>query len=342
MNTVQQGAEKAKDASLDAGDIVAGLEAGGTKCIAGIGRVQKNGLPEILEKVTIATTTPDETLGRVHESFAAMSARYGAIRRLGIGSFGPLVLDRESPVFGALDSTPKPGWSGFNILENLQSVAGLVRLNTDVNAAALAEYHAADNQVKRLAYVTVGTGLGVGVVDRGVPYGGKRHIEMGHITVRRHAQDMDYPGHCPFHGDCLEGLVCGPSITDRFGQKLSQLPSGHAAFEIIPYYLAQLVVAITYSHAPERIIFGGGVTGAGTILPTIRTLAASMLQGYPASAGFPRVHFKMPSNGTELTECDKTHQGHEAANTGMLSGYIQAPLLGAEAGLLGSMLLVTG
>lgn len=300
------------DDVLRQGDLIAGLEAGGTKCIVAIARLGENIVPEILDRVTIKTSAPKETLEQICQSFSGMASSYGPIKALGIGSFGPLILDPKNPNFGALDSTPKPDWTGVNLLESLNGVAPIVRLDTDVNAAALAEYYAVTHQgVTRLAYVTVGTGLGVGIVNNGKPYGGKRHLEMGHISVQRHAQDFDYAGHCPFHSDCLEGLVCGPSIIDRFGNNLSELAPDHVAHEIISYYLAQLVVAISYSHAPDRIIFGGGVMQVGDLIPRVRNISAKRLGNYPSSAPF-------------------------MAN---MDDYISSPKLGVDSGLLGSMLL---
>lgn len=299
---------------LREGELIAGLEAGGTKCIAGIGRLRVNELPEIQDKVTIATTTPAETLARLCESFSNMSDHLGTIKALGIGSFGPLILDPQSPDFGTLDSTPKPGWSGVNLIDGLQGVAPIIQLNTDVNAAALAEYHAVAHEgIERLAYVTVGTGLGVGIVDKGVFYAGSRQLEMGHIPAQRHIRDLDYVGCCLFHGDCLEGLVCGPSIIDRYGKKLSELDPDHVAYEVIAHYLAQLVVTLSYSHAPDRIILGGGVMSSGSLMPRLKGFAASMLGNYPSSA---------PYNAN-------------------FEDYIQPPKLGAESGLLGSMLLAS-
>lgn len=304
-----------KTEALRDGDIIAGLEAGGTKCVAGVACLRGQGLPQILNRVSIPTTTPTETLAELREAYSNMTLTYGPIKAMGIGSFGPLILDPENSEYGALDSTPKPGWSGVNLIKALKVVTPNIVLNTDVNVAALAEYTATKHEgVERLAYVTVGTGLGVGIVNKGIVYGGKHHLEMGHVMVKRHISDLDYAGYCPFHGDCLEGLVCGPSIIERYGKKLSDIAPSHVTHDVIAHYLAQLVVGLSYSHAPDRIIFGGGVMGTDGLMQRIRELAAVMLGNYPASA---------PSSAC-------------------LEDYIQSPKLGADSGLLGAILLASG
>jgi fructokinase len=189
------------------------VEAGGTKFVCAIG----TGPDDVRAQLRIPTTTPAETLAAMLAFFERETALHGALSGLGIASFGPLNLLRSSPTWGHITSTPKPGWAQTDIVSPLARVLGCpVGFDTDVNGAALGEAKwGAGQGVDVLAYVTIGTGLGGGILVRGRPIHGLLHPEMGHIRVVKHSSDVDFSGICPFHGDCLEGLAAGPAIQAR-------------------------------------------------------------------------------------------------------------------------------
>jgi len=217
------------------------VEAGGTKFVLGIAR----GPNELIATERIPTTTPDETLGRMRTWFAAHD-----IAAFGIASFGPVVLDHADPRWGRIVDTPKPGWNGANIAGALADFGVPIGFDTDVNGAAIAEARwGAGQGADSLVYITVGTGIGGGGVVGGRPIHGARHPEMGHVRVSRHPDDLVFPGICPFHGDCAEGLANGPAIIARWGASLSELPGDHPAHAIVAYYLAQMAV---YRRAGRR------------------------------------------------------------------------------------------
>lgn len=234
----------------------------------------------IVDHDRIETTSPDETIDAVMGFFKNQPA----VASLGIASFGPLVVDPASSDFGAIAATPKPGWSGAQIFGRLRDALGVpAAIQTDVEAAAVAEYELGAGQGQpSLAYVTVGTGIGIGVALDGVPFRGRDHLEMGHIPVRRHPEDS-FEGRCPFHGDCLEGLACGPALIERWEQRPSNLPDDHLGWEIEAYYLAQLVRVLAYSFAPDRILFSGGVGAREHLAPQIAQAAIDDLAGYSVS-----------------------------------------------------------
>lgn len=283
--------------------LLGAVEGGGTKFVLAVGR----GIDATVAEATVPVTTPDETLARVFEFFA----RAPAVAAFGIASFGPLELDPASPDFGRLLPTPKPGWSGADLVGPFVRRFGRpVALDTDVNGAALAELAASNGAVRSLAYVTVGTGVGGGLVVDGRAVHGLLHPEMGHIAVRRARDDDDFAGVCPFHGDCLEGLANGPAVVRRWGAPLSELPDGHAAFERLGDYLGQLAATIALVTSAERIAFGGGVMSDGRLLPYVRRAAHARLGGYL-----------------------------RPERLGSFDDYVVAPRLGARAGLAGAFLL---
>jgi fructokinase len=199
----------------------AGVELGGTKCVALLAR----GPDEVLARETVPTTSPDETLGALARILS--NWRSNGFEALGVASFGPVDLDESSPAYGRITSTPKPGWAGADVLGRLQSAAAVpAAFDTDVNGAALAEMRwGAARGLADFAYVTVGTGVGVGLIANGLPMRGFAHCELGHIRVARLAGD-DFRGSCPFHGDCVEGLAAGPSLIARVGsERVNQLAS---------------------------------------------------------------------------------------------------------------------
>ena len=260
----------------------AGIEAGGTKFVCGIG----TGPRDLHDVVTFPTTTPDETLERVEEFLqghvGTEPACCGqAIDAIGIACFGPLDLRRSSSAFGSITSTPKPGWQGTALLQRVSAAFGLpVGIDTDVNGAALGEYRwGANSGTAVSAYVTVGTGVGGGIVVDGKPIHGLLHPEVGHILVRRHSDDT-YGGHCPFHRDCVEGLAAGPAIEGRWGRRGEALGDlTDEAVEIIAFYISQLAATMTYVASPERIALGGGVMKMAGLLDAVRAQTQAAFGG---------------------------------------------------------------
>ena len=250
------------------------VEAGGTKFVLGVA-TDKN---TIEASMRIDTTTPDETIGAMLDWFRAQ----GKLDAIGVASFGPLELDPQSPSWGHIGQTPKPHWSGADIAGPLQQGLGYpVAIDTDVNGAALAEYHWGAGQGHRsMLYFTIGTGVGGGAVVDGQILHGLSHPEMGHMSLPRHPDDREFAGICPFHGACLEGLASGPAIKARWRMSLSQLPADHAAHDIIAFYIAQTVVTMQAIFAPSRIIFGGGVMGTPGLIDRVRQQAVTLGGGY--------------------------------------------------------------
>lgn len=290
------------------GALYAGIEGGGTKFICAVARRPF----AVMESTTIATTTPGATLAECVRFLKDAQERHGNIAALGFSCFGPVELRASSASFGRMLATPKAGWSGADLLGPLRAAFDVpARLDIDVGGAALAEWRlGAGRGVGSLAYVTVGTGIGGAMVPWG-PASRLMHAEMGHLRVTRHVDDREFPGCCPFHGDCLEGLASGPAIRARWGCDLSALPSAHFGREIIASYLGQLAASIVLMLSVERIVFGGGVMSDGTLIPLVQRNLFDLLNGYiPALAS------------------------REAA-----TAYLCAPSLGAKSGITGALLL---
>ncbi|MPS70459.1 ROK family protein [Novosphingobium aerophilum] len=254
--------------------LFAAIEAGGTKFVCGIGSSKGS-----LRTEVIPTTDPAETLSRVEAFLDAAIAEFGPIAAIGIGSFGPLDLDPASPGHGRILATPKPGWEGTDMPARLRARFGVpVGIDTDVNAAAFAEMrlHGVDN----LAYVTVGTGIGAGIVVQGRTMRGLGHPECGHIAVARHPAHADFAGICPYHGDCLEGMASGPALQAAWGASASHLPEDHPAWDAQADYLGQLCVTLILTVAPQRIVLGGGVMNRPFLLERVRAATLRRLNGY--------------------------------------------------------------
>lgn len=262
------------------GRIYFGLEAGGTKCVCLVAA----GPGAILARQSIPTTTPAETLAVARRFFESQG---GAPEACGVASFGPVRVSPADPGYGRLARTPKPGWDGADMLSPFASFAGPKACDTDVAAAALAEQcWGAGRDVGTLVYVTVGTGIGAGVVKDGRSVRGAWHLEAGHYFPQR-APDDPFVGVCAFHGACLEGLASGPAIQARWGKTLSELPQTHPAHALEADYLAQLCLTLALTHAPERILLGGGVMQTPGLLARVRSRAGDLLAGYapwPAAA----------------------------------------------------------
>lgn len=254
--------------------LIGGIEGGGTKFVCAVG----DGTGEILQKVSIPTRDPEDTLKDVKEFFNNYP-----IEALGIGSFGPVDLERDSNSYGMILNTPKIKWKGFPLLKQLKSDYEIpVFIDTDVNTACLGEYmYGVGKNVESCLYVTVGTGIGAGFVQQGKVYQGKNHSEMGHILVRQHSEDP-FEGNCPYHGSCLEGLASGPSIEARYGKKGAMLSDNNKVWESMSYYLAQALINYTMILSPERIIVGGGVMKQENLLGLIREQFVEMLNEYVA------------------------------------------------------------
>jgi fructokinase len=279
----------------------AGVELGGTKCVAILAR----GPDEVLARETVPTKTPDETLGTI----AAILAEW-QFDALGVASFGPVDLDPHSPTYGYITSTPKPGWAGADVLGRLRQAAGVpAAFDTDVNGAALAEMRwGAGQGFDDFAYVTVGTGVGVGLIANGLPMRGFAHCELGHIRVARLPGDA-FPGSCPYHGDCVEGLAAGPSLIARIGaERVKDLQFDDPLWDSVVWALAQLCHAIVCASAPRGIAIGGGVIDNHPhLLQRIEAKLVGSLNGY----------MTLPSG----------------------EPYLRSPALGRDAGPLGAIAL---
>lgn len=253
---------------------LAGVELGGTKCVCTLASSDS----EIRAQEIVPTTNPEETLGRIE----ALLAGWRGFDALGVASFGPVDLDPGSPTWGFITSTPKPGWAQVDVARRLGRGLGVpVAFDTDVNGAALAEMKwGAGQGMADFAYITVGTGVGVGLIANCAPTRGFGHSELGHIRVARLPGDH-WPGACPYHGACVEGLAAGGSIAKRLGGGAGGLAADHPVWETVAHALAQLCHAIVCAAAPWRIVIGGGVvSGNPHLLPRIENMLIESLAGY--------------------------------------------------------------
>jgi fructokinase len=286
--------------------LVGGVEGGGTKFVCAVG----TGPGDVRARARIPTTAPEETLARVVEFFRAHPEPVAAV---GIGSFGPLDLRPESSTYGFVTSTPKHGWRQADLRGTLARALGVpVAIDTDVNAAAVGEQRwGAARDVRTALYVTVGTGIGGGVVIDGRPLHGLVHPEIGHVPVARDRAADAFAGVCPYHGDCLEGLASGPAIEARWGVPADRLAPDHPAWALEAEYLARALATCVYALSPERILLGGGVMEQAQLFPLVRARLREALNGYVDSPAL--------------------REG--------LDAYVVPPALGADAGVLGAMAL---
>lgn len=275
------------------------IEAGGTKFVCAVSDENFT----IKERVSIPTTTPEETMTEVFSFFDQYE-----LTAIGIGSFGPIDVNKESDTYGYITSTPKTAWKFYDFLGSVKNRYSVpIGWTTDVNAAALGEIKlGAAKGLKSCVYLTVGTGIGGGAVINGELLEGYGHPEMGHIPVRLHPNET-YKGTCPYHGDCLEGIAAGPAIEGRFGKKGHLLADQEEVWEIEAYYLAQALMNYTLILSPERIVLGGGVMKQKQLYPLVRQKFAELINDY----------VQVPD----------------------LEQYIVAPGLEDNAGILGSLLL---
>jgi fructokinase len=280
-----------------------GMEGGGTKFICAVG----TGPDEIIAETRFPTTTPEETLNQAISFF-----KKHELASIGLAPFGPLDLNPASPGYGSITATPKPGWSNADILGPFRKNFNLpMTFDLDVNAAAFGEYAwVPENQgLESLVYFTIGTGIGAGILIDGKVKHGLTHPEAGHVPILHDRQKDPFPGGCPFHGDCFEGLANGPAIAKRWGQPAQSLPGDHPAWELEATYIAQALTATIYLVSPQRIVLGGGVMEQSQLFPLIRKKVRENLNGYISA---PVIK-------------------------GSMEGYIVPPGLGKRSGILGAM-----
>lgn len=291
------------------GMLYGGIEAGGTKFVCGVG----TGPDDLRAETRFATTTPDATLGRAIEFLRRQQELHGRLAAVGIGCFGPLDLDRGSPAWGTITSTPKPGWRGADVAGTVGRALGVpVAFDTDVNGAALGEQlWGAARGLDSCVYVTVGTGIGGGGIAGGRLLHGLVHPEMGHMLVPHDLAADPFPGCCPFHGDCLEGLASGPAIEKRWGRAAEELAEDHPAWELEAGYLAAMAMNLVTVLSPRRIILGGGVMQQRQLFAAVRRGLQELLAGYVESPAI-------------VADVDS---------------FVVPPALGARAGLLGALAL---
>lgn len=280
-----------------------GIEAGGTKWICAVG----TGPEDIRERIRIETTTPEVTLQAVLDFFRQVQEAHGRLAALGIACFGPVDLRRDSPTWGFITETPKPDWAGTDVAGFLSRELDLpVAFDTDVNGAALGELTwGAGRGLESLVYVTVGTGIGGGLIVGGEPVHGLVHPELGHVLPPRHPDDS-FVGICPFHGHCMEGLASGPAIEKRWGRPAPELPEDHPAWDMEAFYLGTLAANLTLTLSPQRIIFGGGVNEAPGLQRKVRQRLVTALSSYvqsPALADGAETFLVAPELGSAAGIC---------------------------------------
>lgn len=236
------------------------IEAGGTKFVCAVG----NEKYQILDSVHIPTTTPKETFSRCIKYFK----KYPDMQAMGIASFGPIEIRQDAPKYGYITDTPKPNWANTNFLGTFKKAFNIpIFWTTDVNGSAYGEYITSimnQRPLRSLVYYTIGTGCGGGIVNNGHFLGYMGHTELGHVRLKRDPNDKTvdgkpFKGICPYHGDCLEGLVSGPTFEKRCGKKGQYVPLTDPAWKIMAFYVAQAAIQATLFVRPQRIIFGGGV-----------------------------------------------------------------------------------
>lgn len=286
-----------------------GIEGGGTKFVCAVG----SGPDDLERQVRFATSTPEENIAEALAFFAQAQRELGALRAVGIASFGPIDPDPRSPTFGYVTTTPKPGWAHTDFAGQVRRALGVpVGFDTDVNVAALGEHRwGAAQGMDTFVYLTVGTGIGGGAMVGGQLVHGLLHPEIGHMRIPHDLARDPYEGFCSYHGDCLEGLACGPAISARWGVPASELPADHQAWTLEAEYLAYGVVNLILTLAPQRVIMGGGVMEQTQLFALIRHKVQVLLNGY----------VNRPSIITEIDD------------------YIVPPSLGSRSGVLGAIAL---
>jgi len=282
--------------------IYGGVEAGGTKWVCATG----TGPDDIQALVTFPTTDPGETIGRAADFFASN----GTLAAIGLGSFGPIDIKRSSPTWGRITTTPKPGWADTDVVAALTDALDLpLAFDTDVNAAALGEHRwGAGAGLDTFCYITVGTGIGGGVMANGTLLHGLIHPEFGHMRIPHDRAADPFNGVCPYHGDCFEGLASGDAIRRRWGKRPEELAGDERVWELEADYVALGLMNVICTISPQRIVIGGGVMNQPSLLPLVRRRVTALAAGYFGAA--------------EIVD--------------RVDDYVVAPALGDRAGVLGA------
>ncbi|MCP4537187.1 MAG: ROK family protein [Chloroflexi bacterium] len=285
-----------------------GIEAGGTKFVCAVG----TGPDDVRAEVRFPTTTPAETIGQAIEFFRQKQAKE-PLAAVGIVSFGPVDPNPNSSTFGYITTTPKPGWAHTDFAGSVREALGVpVGFDTDVNGAALSEHRwGAAQGLDTFVYLTIGTGIGGGGIVDGQLIHGLMHPEMGHFLIPHDWERDPYPGFCPYHGDCFEGLAAGPALEARWGQRGETLPADHQAWSLEAHYIALGLMSIICVLLPQRVILGGGVMEQSELFPLVRQEVQELFNGY----------LQVP----EILE--------------QIDDYIVPPGLGNRAGVLGAIAL---
>lgn len=276
-----------------------GIEGGGTKFVCAVG----SGPDDIRAEIRFPTAAPEETMARAVEFFKQQEADNGRLSAIGFACFGPLDPNPDSPTFGRILPTPKPGWTNADVVGMLRASFDVpIVFDTDVNGAALGESRwGAGQGLKNFIYLTIGTGIGGGAYVEGKLLHGLIHPEMGHILLRRDKSKDPFEGACPFHGDCFEGLASGVAVETRWQQSGYNLPSDHPAWELEADYIGQALANYSFTLSPQRIIIGGGVGSLEHLLPRIRQAAKRYLNGYiqsPAILEYIETYIVNPGLGS--------------------------------------------
>lgn len=255
--------------------IYGALEAGGTKMVCAIGNEEG----KILEQISVPTITPEETMPAITDYFKRKN-----IAALGVACFGPICVDKSSPDYGHILKTPKLAWADYDIVGALKEELGVpIGFDTDVNGSLLGEVTWGSAQgLTDVVYITIGTGVGGGILSGGNIVHGMLHPEMGHMDLVPAPGD-DYPGKCPFHGNCLEGMAAGPAISDRWGAPGKDLVDRDEVWELESEYIAQAITNLVFILSPQKIILGGGVMHQMQLFPLIREKVLEKINGYIAT-----------------------------------------------------------
>ena len=284
--------------------LIGGIEAGGTKMVCAVG--DENGV--VKDRVSFPTRQPKETFEDIIGYYKNRD-----IKALGIGCFGPLDLDKKSATYGYITKTPKAGWENCDIVGAFKEALGVpVGFDTDVNGAVLGEVTwGAAKGMDSAIYITIGTGVGVGVYANGGLLHGLIHPEGGHMLLAKHPKDT-YKGKCPFHENCVEGLASGPAIEARWGKKGIELAGRDEVWELEAYYIAQAVTNYILAYSPQKVILWGGVMHQEQLFGMVRKEVQRLLNGYVA---------------------------HETITTDKIADYIVPPALGEDPGIMGAIKL---
>jgi len=290
-------------------ELYGGIEGGGTKFVCMVG----TGPTDIQAETRIPTTTPEETLDQAITFFKPFVDK-SSLAAIGMASFGPVDLNQTSPTYGYITTTPKPGWAHKDMISKMRDELKIpVVFELDVNAAAYGEFYWNPDNHDRdpLIYFTIGTGIGAGVIVDGRLVHGLVHPEAGHMRIPHDFHADPYKGHCPYHGDCFEGLACGPAMNQRWSQPAETLPPDHPAWDLEASYIAAALNNVICNLSPKRIVLGGGVMQQQRLLPLIREKVLNLLNRYIQSSAI-------------LDHIDE---------------YIVPPSLGSQSGVLGAIAL---